>query len=137
MAGQLPKFRYGNKSSHLRKKRNKFLLDSLRSFIFLWRLYHLSIRITWHPTPPFFPPFPLHLKFLFLASFFRKILFFLFFHEKVACWQKHPWVYGLMLPYHKKVHITPQTDVSVSRIVSLRRLKYMILVINSSDLIYL
>ncbi len=46
VAGQLPKFRYGNKSSHLRKKRNKFLFDSLRSFTFLWRLYHLSIRIT-------------------------------------------------------------------------------------------
>jgi hypothetical protein len=37
----------------------------------------------------------------------------------------------------KKVHITPQTDVSASRIVSLRMLKYMILVINSSDVIYL
>ncbi len=46
VAGQLPKFRYGNKSSHLRKKEKKFLLDSLRSFKFLWCLYHLPIRIT-------------------------------------------------------------------------------------------
>ncbi len=29
------------------------------------------------------------LKLLFLASFFRKILFFLFSHEKVGCWRKH------------------------------------------------
>ncbi len=46
VAGQLPKFRYDNKSSHLRKKRKTILFDSLRSFTFLWRLYHLSIRIT-------------------------------------------------------------------------------------------